>query len=126
MLIRRLAGFVGVCVALWMMWETVRAVQFLLAGGSDIASALLSPPTTVMRLVSTTLMILGGLLAAMVVRGGAWLFGAGAIVFAAMTALMAMTADYTLWRDEAILAPFLLVIAGVLTFCHRHPQPAAH
>ena len=34
-------------------------------------------------------------------------------------AMVAMGADYTMWRDEAILAPFLLVIGGVLLFCPR-------
>ena len=34
-------------------------------------------------------------------------------------AMVGVGADYTLWRDEAILAPFLLVICGVLLFCPR-------
>ena len=51
--------------------------------------------------------------------GGAWVFSIGAVLFAAMTGLMAANADYSLWRDEAVLAPFLLVICGVLVFRHR-------
>ncbi|WP_300378236.1 hypothetical protein [Henriciella sp.] len=119
MLIRRLAGFVGVCVAVWMMWETINPILRQISFGSDLATELLNPPVSLIRVVSTSLMILGGLLAMAALRGGAWLFTVGAVLFGLATALMAGSADYTLWRDEAILAPFLLVICGVLVFCHR-------
>ncbi len=119
MLIRRIAGLVGVAVAAWMMWETVNPILRQISFGSDLVTELLNPPVSLIRLVSTTLMILGGLLAVAALRGGAWLFGAGAILFGLATLIMATSADYTLWRDEAVLSPFLLVIAGVMIFCHR-------
>lgn len=120
MLTRRLAGLVGLAVASWMFWEALRSVLFVLASGSDLANALFSPPTSIMRLAGTALMMLGGMLAILAQRGGAWLFTGGALLFALMTVAMVLSgADRSLWSDEAILAPFLLVIAGVLVFCHR-------
>ncbi|MEQ9314658.1 MAG: hypothetical protein RLN72_02340 [Henriciella sp.] len=119
MWIRRLAGLVGIVVAAWMLWETINPVMRQISFGSDLATEILNPPTTLLRFIATPLMIIGGLLALLAVRGGAWAFTFGAVIFAAMTGLMAVSADYVLWRDEAVLAPFLLVISGVLIFCHR-------
>lgn len=119
MLIRRFAGLVGVAVAGWMMWETINPIMRQISFGSDLMTELLNPPVSLVRVISTSLMILGGLLAIAATRGGAWLFAGGAVLFALATGLMVTTADYTLWRDEAVLSPFLLVIAGVLIFCHR-------
>ena len=120
MLIRRFAGLVGLAVSAWLFWEALHAVIVIVGRGSDLASSLFEPPTTIMRLTATALMMLGGLLAIAAVRGAAWLFSAGALVFALMTGAMAgMGADYSLWSDEAILAPFLLVISGLFIFTHR-------
>lgn len=119
MWIRRLAGLVGIVVAAWMLWETINPVMRQISFGSDFVTELLNPPTTLLRFIATPLMIIGGLLALIAVRGGAWSFTVGAVLFAIMTGVMATEADYTLWRDEAVLAPFLLVISGVLIFCHR-------
>ena len=119
MLIRRLAALAGICVAAWMLWETVQPIQMQIGRGSDLVTELLNPPTSLIRLVATGLMILGGLLSLAALPGGAWVFSTGAVLFAAMTGLMAASADYSLWRDEAVLAPFLLVICGVLVFRHR-------
>ena len=119
MLIRRMAGAVGVAVAGWMLWQTITPIMRQISFGSDLMTELLNPPVSLIRLISTSLVILGGLLAIGALRGGAWLFGIGAVLFALVTALMATTADYTLWSDEAILAPFLLVIFGVFVFVHR-------
>ncbi|GGB68964.1 MULTISPECIES: hypothetical protein [Henriciella] len=121
MLIRRLAGVVGIVVAAWMLWETVNPVMRQISFGSDFGTELLNPPTTLLRFIATPLMIIGGVAAALNVRGGAYLFTAGALVFAVLTgALVGSRADYTLWRDEAVLAPFLMVICGVLVFTHRN------
>ena len=118
--IRRLAGFVGILVAVWMLWQTVHPVMRQISFGSDLLTEILNPPTTLLRFIATPLMIIGGGLAVFNVRGGAWLFTAGALVFAMLTGAMAGSgADYTLWRDEAVLAPFLMVVCGVLMFTHR-------
>lgn len=120
MLIRRIAGLAGAGVAAWMFWETITPIMRQISFGSDLVTELLNPPVSLLRLVSTSLLIIGGLLALGAIRGAVWVFGAGALVFALMTgAMVALGADYTVWRDEAILAPFLLVICGVLIFCHR-------
>ncbi|MEE2878196.1 MAG: hypothetical protein VX593_04250 [Pseudomonadota bacterium] len=118
--IRRLAGLAGILVATWMLWETIQPIQMQISRGSDLMTELLNPPVALLRLVATVLMILGGLLALGAIRGGAWVFGAGAIVFAIMTGAMAGSgADPSLWSDEAVLSPFLLVICGVLVLRHR-------
>ncbi|WP_084398482.1 hypothetical protein [Henriciella aquimarina] len=119
MLIRRLAGLVGIAVSGWMFWKTVHPIMRQISFGSDLMTELFYPPVSFLRLIATSLMILGGLLAVLTARLDAWVFSAGAVLFAAMTALMVTQADPSLWSDEAILAPFLLVIAGVLVFCHR-------
>ena len=120
MLVRRLAGLAGAGVAAWMLWETITPIMRQISLGSDLATELLNPPVSLLRIISTSLLIIGGLLALGAIRGAAWVFSAGALVFSAMTGIMiAMGADYTIWRDEAILAPFLLVICGVLIFSHR-------
>lgn len=120
MQIRRIAAIVGVAVAAWMLWQTVHPVMRQISFGSDLQTELLNPPTTLLRLIATPLMIIGGLLAAFAVRGGAWVFTAGALVFAALTgAMVGAGADYTLWRDEAVLSPFLMVVCGVLVLTHR-------
>lgn len=118
--IRRLAGLAGIIVAAWMLWETVQPIQMQISRGSDLMTELLNPPVALLRLSSTILLILGGLLAILAIRGGAWLFSAGAVIFAAMTgAMVGSGADASLWSDEAVLAPFLLVISGVLVFRTR-------
>lgn len=120
MLVRRIAGLAGAAVAAWMLWETVTPIMRQISLGSDLVTELLNPPVSLLRIISTSLLIVGGLLALAAVRGALWVFSAGALVFALMTgAMVAMGADYTVWRDEAILAPFLLVICGVLIFCPR-------
>lgn len=119
MLIRRMAGLAGLVVAAWMLWETVNPIIRQISFGSDLMTELLNPPVSIVRLAATVLLIAGGALAIAAIRGGAWLFSAGAVLFSVATGIMAVSADYTLWRDEAVLAPFLLVIAGVLVFCHR-------
>lgn len=120
MLIRRLAGAVGAALSGWMLWETITPIMRQISLGSDLATELLNPPVALLRIISTALLIVGGLLALAAIRGAVWVFAAGALVFALMTgAMIGLGADYTLWRDEAIIAPFLLVICGVLAFCPR-------
>jgi hypothetical protein len=120
MLVRRIAGFAGAGVAAWMLWETITPIMRQISLGSDLATELLNPPVSLLRIVSTALLIIGGLLALGAIRGAVWVFCAGALVFALMTgAMISLGADYTVWADEAILAPFLLVICGVLLFCPR-------
>jgi len=120
MLVRRIAGLAGAAVSAWMLWETITPIMRQISLGSDLATELLNPPVSLLRIVSTALLIIGGLLALGAVRGAVWVFSAGALVFALMTgAMISLGADYTVWADEAILAPFLLVICGVLLFCPR-------
>lgn len=118
--IRRIAGLVGAAVAAWMFWETITPIIRQISLGSDLKTELLYPPVALVRLISTSLLIVGGLLALAAIRGAAWVFTAGALAFALMTgAMIGMGADYTLWSDEAILSPFLLVISGLFIFGHR-------
>ena len=72
--IRRLAGLAGIIVAAWMLWETVQPIQMQISRGSDLMTELLNPPVALLRLTSTLLMILGGLLAILAVRRGAYDF----------------------------------------------------
>ena len=54
------------------------------------------------------------------IRGGAWLFCTGVVVFAVMTGAMAAAgADPSLWYDEAILTAFLFLVSANLLLQRR-------
>ena len=63
MLVRRLAGLAGAGVSAWMLWETITPIMRQISLGSDLATELLNPPVSLLRVVSTSILIIGGLLA---------------------------------------------------------------
>lgn len=118
--IRRLAGLAGFIIAAWMLWETIQPIQMQISRGSDLATELLNPPTALLRLIACALLIIGAVLAIAAIRGGAWLFCTGVVVFAVMTGAMAAAgADPSLWYDEAILTAFLFLVSANLLLQRR-------
>ncbi len=119
-MIRRIAAAALTLLAAWLFWQGLSAVLIITSRGSPLDDALLQPPTSLWRLVSTGAALLGGFLAALNLRGGAWLSMTGAILFAALGGLMAgMGSDSSLWMDELIFGAILIALAGVLAFVKR-------
>ena len=105
MLLRRCAGFALLVLGLWLGWGALQAMLAFTQRGGDIAGYLLEPPTGVLRFIATTLMLFGGGLVALKIRFGASIGLCGAIVYALLGGIMALTgADMGLWLDEVLYA----------------------
>jgi hypothetical protein len=114
-MIRRIAAIALALLAAWLFWQGFHAVQVIVSRGSPLDDALLQPPTSLWRLVASGLAVLGGLLAALNIRGGGWFAMIGALLFAALGgALAAMGTDQSIWMDEAIAGAILVVLAALL------------
>jgi hypothetical protein len=119
-MIRRIAAAALAILAAWLFWEGLSAVLIIVSRGSPVDDALLQPPTSLWRLVAAGLAVIGGLLAALNVRGGAWIAMTGAVLFAALAGVMAgMGSDSSLWMDEAVSGGILIALAGVLVAVRR-------
>lgn len=119
-MIRRIAAAALALLAAWLFWQGLSAVLIITSRGSPLDDALLQPPTSLWRLVSTGLTVLGGVLAALNLRGGSWLSMIGAILFAALAGIMAgMGSDASLWMDEAVTGAIMIALAGVIVALKR-------
>ena len=102
-MLRRLAGFVMLGLGVWLVWDGIRPVMLIMERGSDLSSALFNPPTSIIRIVSSVLMALGGLLVVFNGRFGASVATVGSVLFAILGGLMAASgADSDLWMDEVL------------------------
>ncbi|KCZ92413.1 hypothetical protein [Hyphomonas johnsonii] len=114
MTIRTYAGLALVLIGGWLFWGGLSAVIMITSRGSGLADALFEPPTSLIRLLSTALVVIGGLLAATSRKGGALVAGTGTFLFLLLPVLMAASgAASKLWIDEAAFAGVMaaLVIA---------------
>lgn len=119
-MIRKLAGAALAILAIWLLWQGVSAVSMIVSRGSPLDDALLQPPTSLWRILAASLTLLGGLLAALNIKGGAWFGMAGAILFAALPgAMAALGTDSSLWMDEVYSGGVMVVLAGALAFVKR-------
>jgi len=119
-MIRRLAGAALALIALWLLWQGVSAVLLIVSRGSPLDDALLQPPTSLWRILAAGLAVLGGLLAALNIKSGAWFGVTGAILFAALPgAMAAMGTDSSLWMDEVVSGSAMVALAGALAFVKR-------
>lgn len=119
-MIRQIAAAALALLAAFLFWQGLEAVLIITSRGSSWGDALLQPPTSLWRLVATSLALLGGVLALLKTRGGAWIAMTGAVLFAALGGLMAgMGADSTLWMDEALFGALLIALAGLVVFIKR-------
>ncbi|MEO0607921.1 MAG: hypothetical protein AAFY82_06790 [Pseudomonadota bacterium] len=102
-MLRRLAGLVMMGLGLWLGWGALEAVLVYTSRGSGLASALFEPPTGIIRVLSTSLMSLGGFLVVFNTKFGVTLATIGSILFALLGGLMAGSgADSGLWMDEVL------------------------
>ena len=120
-MIRQLAGMVMLGLGLWLAWGGITPVLTIMERGSDLASALLDPPTSIIRIVSAALMTLGGLMVAVHLRAGGTIATIGSIFFAILCGLMAASgADSGLWMDEVIFG-LAAIALSVLILTLRRP-----
>ena len=80
-MLRRVAAVVILALGAWLAYDGAHAVALIMERGSDLANALLDPPTSLIRLVATTLMVLGGVLAVLQLAGGGTVALVGALLF---------------------------------------------
>ncbi|MEZ5946370.1 MAG: hypothetical protein R3C13_04230 [Hyphomonas sp.] len=121
MTLRRLAGLLLALLAGYLLWQAVHAIQFVMATGSPLYEAVMDPPTGLLRLLGTGFALIGGLLAFLNKRPGAWVAALGTGIFLLLTVMMVLSgAEAILWRDEAAYSAALLVLTGLLVFQRRH------
>ena len=102
-MLRRVAGLVMLGLGLWLGWGALDAILAFTSRGGDIASALLEPPTGIIRVVSTALMSIGGLMVVLNTRFSGTVSTIGSLLFAVLGGLMAVSgADSGLWMDEVL------------------------
>ena len=102
-MIRQVAGLVMLGLGLWLGWGGVHPVLIIVERGSDLSNALFNPPTSIIRIISAALMIVGGLMVILKARFGGKVAAIGSIFFAILGGLMALSgADSGLWKDEVI------------------------
>ena len=102
-MIRQVAGLVMLGLGLWLGWAGVHPVMTIMERGSDLANALFNPPTSIIRIVSALLMIVGGLMVILKSARGGTIATVGSVLFLILGGLMALSgADSGLWMDEVI------------------------
>lgn len=119
-MIRQLAGMVMLGLGLWLGWGALEAILAFTSRGGDIASALFEPPTGIIRVVSTALMSVGGLVTILNVRWGAAIATIGSVLFAILGGLMALSgADSGLWMDEVIFGLAAIALSVLILTLRR-------
>ncbi|NQY97787.1 MAG: hypothetical protein HRT82_11580 [Henriciella sp.] len=119
-MLRRVAGLVMLGFGLWLIWDGIRPVLLIVERGSDLGSALLSPPTSAIRIVSSIVMAFGGLLVLLSARFGATLATIGSVLFAVLGGLMAASgADSGLWMDEVLFGMGAIALSVLILTLRR-------
>lgn len=119
-MVRRIIGLVLLGLGAWLFWEGLQAVLAFTSRGGPLMSALMEPPTSLIRLVGSGLILLGGLLIVLKTRSGGLAAFIGAIIFAGLGGLLAAAGtDLDLWLDEVIQGGTAFVLATVTLFLKR-------
>ena len=119
-MLRRLSGLILAALSGWLLWGGVHTVNVIVSRGSPLSDALLSPPTSLLRIAGTAIALIGGLLALFGKPFGALVSLIGVALFVLLTASMALSgADAVLWMDEAVCSGILVVLTGTLFFRPR-------
>ncbi len=119
-MLRRVAGLVMLGLGAWLAWGALEAILAFTSRGGDIASALFEPPTGIIRVVSTFVMTLGGLMVLLGTRFGATVATAGSILFIMLGGLMAVSgADSGLWMDEVLFGLGAIALSGLILTLRR-------
>lgn len=115
MALRRLSGLLLAVAAGWLLYGGLHTVDIIMSRGSSLSDALLSPPTSLLRIAGTALAVLGGLIALLRLPFGALIALVGTGMFVLLTATMALSgANSVLWMDEAVYSGILVLLTGAL------------
>ncbi|MEM1087654.1 MAG: hypothetical protein AAGH90_07990 [Pseudomonadota bacterium] len=115
-MLRRILGLALVAIGAWLLREAVYAVIILVERGSPLGPALMEPPTSLPRIISTGLILLGGILATLNLRFGGVAALIGAVLFGALTfAALQIAQDY----NDVILGGTAALLAVIVLFFKR-------
>lgn len=125
------AALIGIMlVALYDLWSSLEAVQFIMARGSSLSAALFSPPTSIIRLVACALILCGASLMLKPKKGGFLLIAPGLTLYAVLVfSLATQSFGSSIWGSEALrLIIFLALIAiiAVIRAFRRKSAAAPH
>ena len=120
MSVRRAIGLILALIGGWLFWGGVSAVNILVNRGSSLSDALMQPPTSLLRLLATGLVLIGGL-AVLAGKGmGRWIALIGILLFSLLGGLMILAgADSVMWADEAVISGVLWALFLGLVITNR-------
>ena len=119
-MMRRLTGLILLALGVWLFWGGLQAVLAFTSRGGPLMSALMEPPTSLIRLVGSGFMAIGGLLAVLRMQGGGVTGLIGAMIFLALGGLLAMSGvDASLWQDELIHGGIGVLLAALILTVRR-------
>ena len=117
---RMLAAAALSLLSAWLLWQGLSAVIMITGRGSPLGDALLQPPTSLIRILGASIVLIGALLALAQRAGGALLAAVGTVLFLLLPVLMAASgADSGMWMDEAIFSALLIVLTIALFVIKR-------
>lgn len=119
-MLRRVAGLVMLGLGLWLGWGALEAILAFTSRGGSVSSALFEPPTGIIRVISTGLMTIGGILVLLTTRMGGLVATVGSVFFAILGGLMALSgADSGLWMDEVIFGLAAIALSVLILTLRR-------
>jgi len=118
-MIRRLAGGLLLTTGLWLAWGSMQWLFLYTSRGAPFGDAIADPVFLLPALRALTAM-LGGGLALLAWRGGAWLAGVSTLIAAILLGLiLAAGGDSSLWMGKLVSFAVIGVTFLVLAFTHR-------
>ncbi|WP_373005232.1 hypothetical protein [Hyphomonas sp.] len=117
---RTLAAAALTLLSAWLLWQGLSAVIMITGRGSPLGDALLQPPTSLIRILGASIILIGALLALAQRAGGALLAALGTVLFLLLPVLMAASGvDSNMWMDEAIFSAVLIALTIALFVIKR-------
>ena len=117
---RMIAAAALVLLAAWLFWQGLSAVIMISQRGSPLGDALMQPPTSMIRLLGSAIVLIGGLLALARRAGSAIVSTIGTLLFLLLPVLMAAAGtDSAMWMDEAIYSALLVALTIALFALRR-------
>ena len=112
---RKILSALTLLAGVYLFWEGLSAVLLIVGRGSPLSDALLQPPTSIIRLLGSGLIVIGSVLALIGQRWGHWSILIGTLLIILLAALMvAAGTDSSMWRGEALASAILIVLTGLL------------
>lgn len=118
--IRMIAAAVLTLLAAWLFWQGLSGVIMITQRGSPLGDALMQPPTSMIRLLGSAIVLIGGLLALARRASGAIVATIGTLLFLLLPILMAAAgAESVMWIDEAVYSALLVALTITLFVLRR-------